>query len=366
MTTTSSRRFRSPPTALAVLAAAGLAACAQDATVGPRAPELECTIPTSRIFSGGPGRDGIPALTFPDVESAGTATFMHDTMRVIAVERNGAARAYPLFILWWHEIVNDTLGGQPIVVSYCPLTGSGLGFDPVLNGVRHRFGVSGLLYENNLIMFDRETESLWNQLLLGAQCGPATGTELPRIPVVETTWAQWKALHAAPTVVSPNTGHVRPYGEYPYRDYADPSNPVTLFPSSPWSRERPPKELVLGIREPDGSAVAYPFGLLAQAGASVAVNDRVGGRPIVVMWLGRERTAWAFDRRVGQPELEFDLTDAVPFTLMDRQTGSTWNARGEATAGPLAGARLTPVADAYTLFWFAWSVYYPETRLFAP
>jgi hypothetical protein len=326
-------------------------------------PRLECTIPQSDFYDGGPGPDGIPALDFPEVardEAAWQA--LQDTDRVLGITVDGEARAYPLAILWWHEMVNDTLGGRNILVSYCPLTGSGLAFDPIFDGELKIFGVSGLLYENNLIMFDRQTRSLWNQLLLGSQCGPDRGKALPRIPIIETTWSHWRALHPNTTVVTRNTGWERNYDEYPYGDYDREANDRTLFPSSPWDESRPPKELVLGVHD-DGDAAAYPFGMLAEAGPAAAINDQVGTRPIFVTYVDLHRTARAFDRRVNGTTLTFSLSGSGGLLFEDAETGSRWNARGEATAGPLAGERLEPVADAYTLFWFAWSVFHPETRL---
>ncbi len=329
-------------------------------------PNFKCLFPSSQIFDGGVGRDGIPALNFPESVMADASTgIIHDTMRVMGVEVNGAARAYPLFVLWWHEVVNDTLGGRAVLVSYCPLTGSGLAFDPVVDGTTRIFGVSGLLFENNLIMFDRDTESFWIQMLLSAQCGPERGTPLERLPVIETTWGHWKALHPGTTAMTDRTGFSRPYGEYPYPNYDDPENEVTFVPSSPWNRARPPKEPVLGVRVGPFSA-AYPFGVLADLGLVAAVNDRIGGLPVLVTWIGAARTARAFDRRVGERELTFDVANAAQDTFTDRETGSTWNASGEAVSGPLEGERLSPVTDAWTLFWFSWSVYYPSTRIFSP
>jgi hypothetical protein len=329
-------------------------------------PTFTCLISSDEIFDAGVGRDGIPALDFPESVAAPAASgFMHDTMRVIGVEVNGEARAYPLFLFWWHEIVNDTLGGQQVLVSYCPLTGSGLAFDPAFDGKARIFGVSGLLFENNLVMFDRETESLWVQMLMGAQCGPERGAPLFRIPVVETTWGHWKALHPATAVITDQTGFDRPYGAYPFGGYDEPDNDVTLLPSSPWNRKRPPKELTLGVKV-GLAAAAYPFGVLEELGPVAAVNDQVGPQPILVTWVGAARTARAFARRVGGRALSFDVAEASILTFRDRETGSTWDAGGEAVSGPLRGERLKPLEDAWTLFWFAWSVYYPGTHIFSP
>ncbi len=328
------------------------------------APNLQCTIPTSKLFDGGVGRDGIPALDQPAVEQIASADF-NDLTRVLGVVINGEARAYPMPILWWHEIVNDVVGGEPIVVSYCPLTGSGLAFDRVVNGSTRSFGVSGLLFENNLIMFDRQTESLWNQLLLGSQCGPDRGADLQRIPVLETTIGHWRFLYPSSSIVRRDTGHDKPYGAYPYGNYDLRDNGTTLFPSSPWNRERAPKELVLGIHEGAESA-AYPLEVLEEMGDVVAMNDSVGGRPVLVTYHDASSTAVGYDRRVNGQLLTFAVSDSAAFRLTDAETGSLWNPRGEAIGGPLQGSRLTQLEDAYTLFWFAWSVFHPDTRIAAP
>lgn len=350
--------------ALPVLLAGGLSSCFGTAQKGF---DLDCSIPSSQLYSG-QVPDGIPALTHPRLLSAADAPpAYNDSDRVLGVVINGAARAYPLLILWWHEIVNDTLGGEPVLVTYCPLTGSGLAFDPRIRGRARNFGVSGLLYENNLVMFDRlsggGTESLWNQLLMGAQRGAEKGTELKRVSVVETTWGRWRELYPQTSVLSTATGHIRDYGAYPYGNYDDPNNPWLLFPSSPWNRARPPKELVLGVRA-NSAAAAYPFGVLDTTSLSAAVNDTLGGRPILVTFHHPSRTARAYFRELEGQVLEFEVADPGNFTLRDRQTSSTWNELRAATAGPLSGKRLNPVTDSWTMFWFAWSIFYPETRIY--
>ena len=142
--------------------AAPLAACGGSEPTGISF-DLSCTVALDEIFDGGVQRDGIPALTNPEVVSAAQATFLTDTSRVLGIVRNGEARAYPFTVMWWHEMVNDTLGGEPILMTYCPLTGSGIAFDPRVDNQARNFGVSGLLFRSNLTMFDRDTETLWNQ-----------------------------------------------------------------------------------------------------------------------------------------------------------------------------------------------------------
>ena len=341
---------------------------AGDGDGGGNSPTLQCSVPTSKVFDGGVGRDGIPALNNPGIDVPDDITFLADDDRVLGLELGGAARAYPLPVLWVHEVINDTLGGRPVLVSYCPLTGSGLAFDPRVGGELRTFGVSGLIYENNLMMFDRQTGNIWNQLSLGALCGPARGDSLARLPLVETTYRDWRRRHPETTVVTNGAGRRNVYGAYPYGDYDEPDNAVTLFPSSAYGRELPPKELVLGVRI-GREAVAYSFAVMAGRGSAAVINDNVGGGPIVVLYSRGENAAWAFHSRV-QPSpgaasltLTFVLSDPDLPTFTDELTGSEWNSNGEAIAGPLRGARLDPVVDAYTLYWFAWSVYHSNTRV---
>lgn len=345
-----------------------LSSCGRPNTLDPTGTfDLEsCSFPSGMLFGGGVVRDGIPALVDPATETAGNAVFIENSARVLGVVVDGQARAYPLAIMWFHEVANDILGDSAALVTYCPLTGSGIAFDPVFDGRLRDFGVSGLLFENNLVMFDRQNESIWNQMLLGSQCGPDRGRELTRLPMVETTWGMWKRMHPTTDVIKPDTAEFDfPYGQYPYGNYASPNNSTTLFPGSAYSSARPPKELVLGVHE-GASARAYPFGALAEQGEVVVLNDSVGDRPILVMYVNAERTALAFDRRVNGQELTFSVEDPFAFTLVDAETGTIWGPAGEAISGPLAdqGARLSPLVDAYVVFWFAWSTYYPNTELF--
>lgn len=355
----------SQPSARAVMAAVFLVSCGEGVIDGPDF-ELSCTVPVEELFSAAT-RDAIPALTNPEIATAGDGSFLSDSDRVLGVVVNGAARAYPFTVMWWHEVVNDTLGGQPILVTYCPLTGSGIAFDPEIDGTVRNFGVSGLLWRTNLTMFDRDTETLWNQMLMGSICGLGRGTQLRRIPIVETTWSNWKTRHSATTVVTENTGHERPYGRYPYGDYDDLHNAGIGFLSPSTRRRisdlRPPKELALGIF--DGPRVTvYPFGGLAARGSVAALNHTVGDTPVLVTYQRPVETAMAFDRRVGGQTLTFTVASEAPLTLTDAETGSTWDGGGVAVAGPLAGERLQILSDAFVAFWFAWSIYYQELDLF--
>lgn len=339
----------------------------------------ECLIPTNLIVNGGVGRDGIPALNSPDVVPASTGDFflVSDDL-VLGVVVNGEARAYPHGVLWWHEIVNDVLGGRPIVVSFCPLTGSGLVYDPVINGQLHNFGVSGLLFDNNLILFDRTTESLWSQMRVQSICGSLQGTRPPLLPLVQSTWAAWKAMYPDTTVVSFNTGFSRDYTLYPYGDYDLVDNTRLLFPPSTIDSRLRTKDTVLGISY-EGDARAYSMSRMTDVAPRLVINDDVNGLPVLVVFDALSSLAVPFERRLqqaatsegassGQGELfDFEIVDEdrYPFELEDRQTGSIWNLSGVAVEGPLAGERLRPIPT-FSAFWFAWSAFNPASQIHDP
>jgi hypothetical protein len=341
---------------LAVLALGGLLSAPAEAQ--------SCKVPTNLIFNGGPGRDGIPALTNPEVVTASEGDrFLVGNDLVLGVVVNGEARAYPHGVLWWHEIVNDVLGGKPIMVTFCPLTGSGIVFDPVMAGNESNFGVSGLLFENNLVMFDRRTESLWSQMGLEAICGDLIDTKAKLLPVVQSTWAAWKALHPRTTVVSFNTGFNRNYTRYPYGTYDQVGDNQLLFPESFIDPRRDMKELVLGLTH-GAQARAYPY---LEMGNRAVINDEVGGKSVLVVFDRQGQVALAFDRKADGKKLTFELatpgSSRFPFQLTDNQTGSTWDLDGQAVDGPMNGAQLTPIAT-FSAMWFAWAELHRGTQIY--
>jgi len=240
------------------------------------------SVDVSEILSGGPSRDGIPALDAPKTLEASAAPW-EDDERVIGVALGGEARAYPLAILVWHELVNDTLGGRPILVSYCPLCATGIVFDRRIRGRDRSFGVSGLLYRSDLLLYDRETESLWSQISAEAVTGPSVGARLQLIRSSVTTWGAWKAAHPASRVLTRETGHRRPYGETPYGDYAQ--SPGLLFPVPADARYHP-KMPTLGLRIAGGPARAYPAEEVLRAGGRV--REGFAGHAVTVRFDGEE------------------------------------------------------------------------------
>ncbi|MEE9281364.1 MAG: DUF3179 domain-containing protein [Myxococcota bacterium] len=272
---------------LALASAALALALATGASAEPRLNGFDLastSIPAHEILRGGPPRDGIPALTHPRVVSAADAPWSDD-QTVIGLVSNGESRAYPIAILDWHELVNDTLGGRPILVSYCPLCGTGMVFDRTVGGRVRNFGVSGLLYQSDVLLFDRATESLWSQIASEAISGPERGTRLELLRSSQMPWGDWRERHPDTTVLSEITGHARNYGKTPYRGYATSSR---LYFPAPVDPRYPPKTLTVGLRIADGSARAYPAPELTAAGGDVA--ETFEGHPIRVSYDSRART----------------------------------------------------------------------------
>jgi hypothetical protein len=235
-------------------------------------------IPLDQILRGGPARDGIPALDRPSVDSAASTGWKDDDL-FVGIVNGSEARAYPLAILVWHELVNDELGGDPILVSYCPLCGTALVFNRRINGRVHHFGVSGLLYQSDLLMFDRETESLWSQIEARAVTGAHNGRRLEMLRSRIVSWKKWREAHPNTSVVSRKTGYVRDYGRSPYEGY-ETSNRL-FFPVDA-DRSRHLKMPTLGLRVPNGPSRAYPGEEVARAGGRV--EDRFANQSIVVKY----------------------------------------------------------------------------------
>jgi hypothetical protein len=328
------------------------------------------SVPLSEFLSGGPPRDGIPPIDDPKPASQANADgWISDREPVLAVEVDGQVRAYPLQILVWHEIVNDVLGGRPIAVTYCPLCNSSLVFDRRVRGRTLTFGTTGNLRNSDLVMWDRQTESWWQQLSADAVVGKLTGTRLTVLPSQMLGWTDFKRLHPGGDVLSRDTGVERDYGSNPYQGYDQPDSDPFLFEGDADDR-LPPKERVVAVFAGD-EAVVVPFSRLTR---EPVVHTQAGGRPVVVIYergvlspldqasIADSRdvgTAAAFDRRVDGRPLSFERRGGG---LVDNQTGSRWNLAGRAVAGALAGSRLRPVRHDQQ-FWFALAAFVPDARI---
>ncbi|MEE9217733.1 MAG: DUF3179 domain-containing protein [Acidobacteriota bacterium] len=234
-------------------------------------------VPQFEIMEGGAPRDGIPALTDPPRESAESAGhWLQDEDRVMGVALNDEAVAYPLRILGRHEAVNDLVGGTPLLVTYCPLCGTGVVFDPLIQGRRAIFGVSGLLYNSDVLLYDRKTESLFSQLLFRAITGPLQGTDLETLPALTTTWEEWKRLHPDTQVLSRiQPPHFIDYGTDPYAGYH--KSRTTMFPVRGDDRTRDAKQLAYLILDGSHKLLVAEETLELPAGDERALYDVEGG-----------------------------------------------------------------------------------------
>ncbi|PSW22066.1 DUF3179 domain-containing protein [Photobacterium sanctipauli] len=276
------------------------------------------TIPAHEILSGGPGKDGIPALLKPKFVTAKNANFLNARDPVLGISVNGEHRAYPIKILNWHEVVNDTIQGKKVVITYCPLCGSGMAFSATLNGRTLTFGVSGLLYNSDVLLYDHQTESLWSQIKGKAVTGVAAGQSLTQYPLTLTRWQQWQAQYPSTKVLSTDTGFSRNYQQDPYAGYQ--RSPRLFFPVA---NKAPSiyssKETVMGFKGKQ-SVIAFPFTELRKQGKS-QFNFDFEGLALVVHYDQDNQSAWITDNQGNQ----------LSSTL---------------------------------LYWFAWYAFYPDTHIF--
>ncbi len=274
-------------------------------------------IPYAEIKRGGPPRGGIPAIDQPHFVKAVKADFLSDDDPILGVVINGEARAYPVRIMDYHEIVNDYFGDQAVAVTYCPLCGSGMTFVAEVGERSRTFGVSGLLYNSDVLLYDRETESLWSQILGQAISGPASGAQLQLLPTLHTTWSAWRAKYPQTKVLSTNTGYVRNYTGSAYADYH--RNDQLMFPVAQENSQLARKAKVIGLSL-NSLHKAYPLKDLAKAKQS-PILDELGGLTI---------------------QIHFDTSSqAVQIT----------NAEGQ-------------LLPATRLYWFAWFAFHPDTEVY--
>ena len=314
--------------------------------------------------------DAIPSIDEPNfdtVEAAGA--WLQAQEPVIAFEHNGDARAYPLHILTWHEIVNDVVGGEPVIVTYCPLCNSAIVFSRSVDGEVREFGTSGKLRRSDLIMYDRTNESLWQQLTGEAIVGVDAGTVLDFLPAQIVSFEEFGAAYPGGMVLNQETGHFRNYGQNPYVYYDTGEQFIVAVPEFDDAR-LDAKERVLAV-EVNGEAAAFAWRALSEL---VVIETAIGGEPVVAFWqpgavsalddafiVGSRNVgaAGAFVPVLDGERLAFEERDGA---IVDVGTGSTWNVLGQAVEGPLAGSQLEPVVSG-SHFWFAWSVFKPETRV---
>ncbi|MFT4577838.1 MAG: hypothetical protein ACI9UO_000657 [Nitrospinales bacterium] len=276
------------------------------------------SIPLDDISDGGPGKDGIPSIDNPHFLTVAEAdqSLMQSEDRVLGFVQNDQARAYPIKILNWHEIVNDRVGGSPVVISFCPLCGTGMVFDANVENRTLKFGVSGLLYQSDMLLYDHQTESLWSQIKSEAITGPMTGTRLRLLVSTHTNWETWKKKHPHTKVLSNQTGFKRSYDRDPYQGYE--SNSRLMFDVNLKDSKYHPKEKVIGIELGDKTK-AYAFSELSRTRSPV--KDVFNNIPIQIYYDRKTKTAVIRDSK------DKELPSVVGF-------------------------------------WFAWYVFHPTTKVF--
>lgn len=329
-------------------------------------------IDLDELKRGGPPKDGIPSIDDPSFISTDKAgSWIADKEPVIAVEYNGEVRVYPLQILIWHEIVNDHLGGEPVLVTFCPLCYSALVFERTVKGEKLEFGVSGFLRHSDLVMFDRKTETLWQQFTGKAIVGDYVGTTLKQIPTQIISFEQFRNNYPNGRVLSRDTGHDRNYGANPYTGYDDINN-SPLFGADNDDDRLPPMEKVIGVKL-EGQKKAYPYSVTSE---KQIINDRLANNPLLILHTEGATSAMdaariaeskesgstgVFKRRLEGEELNFTIENG---RIIDEQTGSVWTITGKAVEGTYKGKQLEKVTYG-DYFAFAWLVFWPDTEIYA-
>lgn len=332
----------------------------------------ELLVDRFRIVSGGPPPDGIPSIDAPSFSPVTEVDWLEDDEAVILLDLDGRVRIYPIQILIWHEIVNDVVDGHPITVTYCPLCNSAIAFESQLDGQVLDFGVTGALYDSAMIMYDRQTESLWTHYDGRAVVGTLMGSELRRVPVSTVSWATASLNFHDALVLDRNSGFTKPYGRNRYIAYDQMESPLLGFFTGEVPDDLGEMDRIVGIWGPTGgTSVAVP---LAQLRSQRVAQLEIRGSDVVVFWepgtasaLQRQNVAdgddigasGVFSAQSGGRPLTFSFDGA---NIEDTETGSKWNILGHAVDGPLLGARLAPIEHLDT-FWFSWVSYNPDSAV---
>jgi hypothetical protein len=316
---------------------------------------------TQNIQSGGPPKDGIPPIDRPKYISAAEADKLLQANDIVfGLNYHGIVKAYPQKILVWHEIVNDDIKGGKIAITYCPLTGSAVGFrGRSRDGAMLTFGTSGKLVNSNLLMYDRQTDSQWPQILGIAIDGKSKGIVLDEIPLAWTHWSRWRRQHPDTLVLSTDTGYFRSYGRDPYGSYGksgsyyDSGGP--LFPVMSKDGRLNPKEVVVGVKTNARQMAIHKQDLRTRKLA----NTKLAGAPLVAFHDADLDVVRVFVRELNGKPINFSFEKG---RFVDELTGSSWTAAGHAVEGKITGSQLKQLTS-YDVMWFAWYAFFPETGL---
>ncbi len=316
------------------------------------------SIPSNLVVDGGPGKDGIPSIDSPVFELTRDDADTRANMLVVGIRYNGETRAYPHDILNYHEVINDVAAGARFTLHYCPLTGSAMSWSADGTATDPTFGVSGLLYESNLILYDRETDSHWSQMLEQSVEGTRRGDFPNKIQIIETTMSTWRSMFPDSLFLTRDTGHAREYGISPYGNYT--THDELIFSVSNLDNRLHKKERVIGIRS---NTENKAYQISAFGASTQTINDQVGGQPIVVVGNSDANIAAIYSRELDDGTiLNFTPLDGQLPNIMQDTEGNVWDVFGTAVSGPRAGITLGKT-QSYTAMWFAWAVFNADTTL---
>lgn len=328
-------------------------------------------IPRGEVVDGGPGKDGIPSIDDPNFASVSSINFIPDNRMVIGLQIGNEIKVYPHQIMDWHEIVNDRVGDKAVALTFCPLTGTALAWNREINGNVTEFGVSGLLFRNNLIPYDRNSDSYWSQMQVRSVAGPLSSSQTETFQVVETRWETWKKLYPDAQVLTTDTGFSRNYSGFTYGSDYSTNHDRIIFPIRNRNNALQNKTRVHGLLPEEGaepseySPLVFPINRFSE-GIEV-IQESFDGREIVVVGSSGHDFAAAFSRL--SPEgtlLEFEAVsdDQLPVVMRDSE-GNLWDLFGNAVSGPRQGERLTALKS-YTGYWFGWADFFPDLRIHEP
>jgi len=331
------------------------ASCQQESVIPSRGNggtngNADWTIPVNEVRDGGPGKDGIPSIDAPQFISAAEATWLGDEELIVGIKIGNEVRAYPHQILDWHEIVNDEIGTDRFAILYCPLTGTATAWNRIAGGGETTFGVSGLLYNSNLIPYDRNTDSNWSQMRQDCVNGTLAGEKASTYQIIETSWRTWRALYPQTKVLSRETGFSRTYGNYPYGSFRT-DHEYLIFPVSSLDERLLAKTRVLALADND-ETLAFPLTRFSGSGQTV-IQEKLGDAEIIAVGSQSSNFALAYYRNLPDGTLlEFsDSTEPLP-ALLEDQEGNIWDMFGVAISGPRQGQQLEAV-QGYMGYWFA-------------
>ncbi len=319
------------------------------------------TISINEVFDGGPGKDGIPSIDNPQFSSVAEVDFLAPSDLVLGLKVGDEIRAYPHPILDWHEIVNDEVNGKALAITYCPLTGTGSCWNREVLGAITSFGVSGLLYNSNLIPYDRKSDSNWSQLLMKSVNGTHTDEEIETYPMIETTWETWQEMYPMSRVLNTQTGFNRNYSFFPYGGYKT-NHDQLLFPVAPLDDRLPAKQRGLGIIINEQSKF-YPLSKFDSP--LTLTQEEFNLTDIVVVGSNQQNILVAYERRLPDGTLLtfFPLANIGDPVIMEDTEGNRWNIFGEAVSGPRKNTVLVPIRGCIG-YWFSFGAFYPEIEIY--